>query len=125
MWWYEPTNQPTNQPVTTDLDTTTTVPLQSTEHFIEGEYIKYNSNAGFVAGDNEDNACVRNTPNAFSHFTFAHSDNSLLIIDIQGVSDLYTDPQIHTIRGSDYGVGNLGLPGMALFFHSHNVCHER
>ena len=28
-------------------------------------------------------------------------------------------PQIHTVTGSDYGDGNLGTRGMALFFHSH------
>jgi hypothetical protein len=35
-------------------------------------------------------------------------------------SDLYTDPQIHTAEGHDYGDGNLGVKGMALFFHSHS-----
>lgn len=29
------------------------------------------------------------------------------------------DPQIHTLRGTDYGDGNLGPRGMALFFMSH------
>ena len=38
---------------------------------------------------------------------------------IQGVGDLYTDPQIHTSDGVEYGDGNLGVKGMALFFHSH------
>lgn len=40
-------------------------------------------------------------------------------MDIQGVGDLYTDPQIHTADGLGYNDGNLGLRGMALFFHSH------
>lgn len=40
-------------------------------------------------------------------------------MDIQGVGDLYTDPQIHTSDGLGYNDGNLGLRGMALFFHSH------
>lgn len=29
-------------------------------------------------------------------------------MDIQGVGDLYTDPQIHTEKGTDFGDGNLG-----------------
>ncbi|KAL3876114.1 hypothetical protein ACJMK2_033992 [Sinanodonta woodiana] len=87
------------------------------EHFIEGEYIKYNSNSGFVE------ETVRHTPQAFSHFTFERSGHQLIIVDIQGVEDLYTDPQIHTIRGTDYGDGNLGAKGMALFFHSH-LCND-
>lgn len=36
-----------------------------------------------------------NTPQAFSHFTYCHSGGKLLICDIQGVGDKYTDPQIH------------------------------
>ena len=42
---------------------------------------------------------------------------------MQGVGDLYTDPQIHTMDGMAYGEGNLGLRGMALFFRTHE-CNE-
>lgn len=89
-------------------------PLFHLEHYIEGKYIKYNSNSGFVRDDN-----VRLTPQAFSHFTFERSGHQLIVVDIQGVGDLYTDPQIHTEMGTDFGDGNLGVRGMALFFHSH------
>lgn len=60
---------------------------------------------------------------AFSHFTFERSGHKLIVVDIQGVEDLYTDPQIHTAGGKEYGDGNLGPKGMALFFHSH-VCNR-
>uniref|UniRef100_A0A8C0DZ01 Eukaryotic elongation factor 2 kinase n=1 Tax=Balaenoptera musculus TaxID=9771 RepID=A0A8C0DZ01_BALMU len=89
-------------------------PLFHLEHYIEGKYIKYNSNSGFVRDDN-----MRLTPQAFSHFTFERSGHQLIVVDVQGVGDLYTDPQIHTERGTDFGDGNLGVRGMALFFHSH------
>ena len=59
------------------------------------------------------------TPKALSHFTFERSGHQLVVVDIQGVGDLYTDPQIHTAAGHEYGDGNLGTQGMALFFHSH------
>ncbi|XP_066465585.1 eukaryotic elongation factor 2 kinase isoform X2 [Tiliqua scincoides] len=93
-------------------------PLFHLEHYIEGKYIKYNSNSGFVRDDN-----IRLTPQAFSHFTFERSGHQLIVVDIQGVGDLYTDPQIHTEGGTDFGDGNLGVRGMALFFHSH-TCNK-
>ncbi|CAB3402088.1 unnamed protein product [Caenorhabditis bovis] len=92
-------------------------PLYHIEHFIEGDYLKYNSNSGFVSND------ARITPQAFSHFTFERSGHQLMVVDIQGVGDLYTDPQIHTVVGTDYGDGNLGTRGMALYFHSHRCNH--
>ena len=51
------------------------------------------------------------TPQAFSHFTFERSGHQLIVVDVQGVGDLYTDPQIHTERGTDFGDGNLGRQG--------------
>ncbi|KAM8837210.1 eukaryotic elongation factor 2 kinase isoform 3-T3 [Spinachia spinachia] len=93
-------------------------PLFHLEHYIEGKYIKYNSNSGFVRDEN-----IRLTPQAFSHFTFERSAHQLIVVDIQGVGDLYTDPQIHTEQGTDFGDGNLGVRGMALFFHSH-LCNK-
>lgn len=89
-------------------------PLYHLEHFIEGEYIKYNSNSGYI-----NDKTLRRTPQAFSHFTFERSGHELIVVDIQGVGDLYTDPQIHSASGHDYGDGNLGTRGMALFFNSH------
>ena len=47
----------------------------------------------------------------------------MIVVDIQGVGDLWTDPQIHTSDGAGYGNGNLGTRGMALFFHSH-ICNS-
>ncbi|GAB6020786.1 Eukaryotic elongation factor 2 kinase [Chamberlinius hualienensis] len=88
------------------------------EHFIEGTYVKYNSNSGYVT-----DKVKRQTPQAFSHFTFEQSGHELIVVDIQGVGDLYTDPQIHTAFGNDYNDGNLGIRGMALFFHSH-ICND-
>lgn len=92
-------------------------PIYHLEHFIEGKYIKYNSNSGFIQCEN-----VRFTPQAFSHFTFEKSGHEQIVVDIQGVGDLYTDPQIHTCDGTDFNEGNLGVKGMALFFQSH-ICN--
>ena len=90
-----------------------------------GQYTKHNNNSGFVEiGDDEKGASdgltagdhYRATPNAFTRFTFDASAGTNMIVDIQGVDDVYTDPQIHTIGGTEYGDGNLSVGGMALFF---------
>ena len=57
-------------------------PLYAVEHFIEGGYIKYNSNSGFVSDIN------RLTPQTFSHFTFEKSNHQLIVVDIQGTVTL-------------------------------------
>ena len=80
---------------------------------LSGNYVKYNSNSGFTSEDH------RRTPQAFSHFTFEESNREKMVIDIQEVNDLWTDPQIHSANGLDYGDGNLGVRGMALFLLSH------
>jgi len=99
-------------------------PLYHFEHFVEGKYVKYNSNSGFVL---HQDANVRATPQAFSHFTFERSGHQMIVVDVQGVGDLYTDPQIHTANEVEYGEANLGAKGMALFFASHQcteICQD-
>lgn len=54
------------------------------ERFIDGPYRKHNNNFGYVSEEE------RNTPQAFSHFTYESSGHQLLCVDIQGVSDMYT-----------------------------------
>jgi len=58
----------------------------------------------------------------FSAYSFYESQGKRLVADIQGVGNLFTDPQI---LSSDYGFGDgdLGPRGMALFFHTfrHNT----
>eukprot|EP01116_Phalansterium_solitarium_P025704 TRINITY_DN9962_c0_g1_i1.p1 TRINITY_DN9962_c0_g1~~TRINITY_DN9962_c0_g1_i1.p1 ORF type:complete len:520 (+),score=178.60 TRINITY_DN9962_c0_g1_i1:133-1692(+) len=87
--------------------------LAMLEVYIPGKYKKYNNNQGVVGHDG------RNTPQAFSHFTYERSNHELLIVDVQGVDDYYTDPQIHTKTDRKYGVGNLGPAGMAQFLVTH------
>jgi len=94
-------------------------PVFACERMIPGEYLKHNNNSGFVE-KGEGVGHSRATPQAFSHFTFVASGNKLMVVDMQGVSDLYTDPQLHTLDGKGYGEGNLGAHGMALFFAAHH-----
>ena len=88
-------------------------PVFACERAIQGEYLKHNNNSGYVEPHR------RATPQAFSHFTYQASGGRLIIVDIQGVGDLYTDPQVHSIEGDGYGEGNMGANGFALFFAAH------
>lgn len=87
-------------------------PLCGVEKFISGTYRKWNNNWDW--SDEE-----RNTPQAFSHFTWEASGNRLLICDLQGVGDLWTDPQIHTSDRQGYGRGNMGMDGIMKFLNAH------
>jgi len=88
-------------------------PVCGVERFIKGHYRKYNNNSGWISEDE------RNTPLAFCHFTWEASNRGLLICDIQGVGDVYTDPQIHSREGAGFGKGNLGQKGMDKFLQTH------
>ncbi len=82
------------------------------EDYLHGAYMKHLDNYGGDEG-------IRNTPSAFAHFTYEASQHRLLVVDIQGVGDLYTDPQIHTCDGKGFGKGNLGIDGMIQFLNTH------
>lgn len=97
-------------------------PWMAVERFIEGcdsygaGFVKHNTNSGFVDTD-----LRRVTPQVFSAFSFYASQGQRLVADIQGVGDLYTDPQV---LSCDYrfGDGDLGPRGMALFFKTFRHC---
>jgi hypothetical protein len=55
------------------MSTNLTLPLR----YVRGDYVKYSNNDGW----SEDR---RNTPHAFSHFTYEASGRSLVVCDIQG-----------------------------------------
>eukprot|EP00026_Physarum_polycephalum_P001004 Phypoly_transcript_01005.p1 GENE.Phypoly_transcript_01005~~Phypoly_transcript_01005.p1 ORF type:complete len:1229 (+),score=198.16 Phypoly_transcript_01005:490-3687(+) len=86
--------------------------LCNMEPLLIGEFKKNNSNFGAVLN-------TRSTPQSFSHFTYEQSRKDLIIVDIQGVEDHYTDPQIHTSDGKGYGLGNLGKNGIQRFLSTH------
>ena len=91
-------------------------PVFGCERFIDGHdehghsFVKHNSNKGYV--DVEEH---RQTPQAFSCFSFYVSHGDCMVVDVQGVNDLYTDPQIHTMNRR-FGNADLGCKGMAYFF---------
>ncbi|EKX33932.1 hypothetical protein GUITHDRAFT_147562 [Guillardia theta CCMP2712] len=103
--------------------------LVNVEPFLKGDYIKHNDNDGNVETGDE-------LPQAFSHFSWEASNGQLLIVDIQGVANFYTDPQVHIDRafcqihsqdGQSFGQGNLGMKGIESFLSTHtcnSICRS-
>lgn len=98
------------------------------EPFMRGEYKKHNNNDGYVAKRSKEAAeALRCTPQAFLHFTYQFSGGNLMVCDIQGVGDVYTDPQILTKNGEGHGRGNIGSKGMRKCLRNHQcnaVCRR-
>lgn len=88
-------------------------PVCGVERFIAGQYIKYNNNRGWVSDIH------RNTPAAFCHFSYVASGQKFIVCDVQGVGDVYTDPQMHSWNGEGFGKGNLGQEGIDHFLRTH------
>jgi hypothetical protein len=86
---------------------------------VDTPFRKYNNNTGWKTDEG-----VRNTPQAFSHFTYEATKQQMIVVDIQGVAkvdgDVYTDPQIHAVGGVGFGVGNHGKAGMEQFLQTHS-----
>eukprot|EP00403_Amphidinium_massartii_P009691 CAMPEP_0178424154 /NCGR_PEP_ID=MMETSP0689_2-20121128/28063_1 /TAXON_ID=160604 /ORGANISM="Amphidinium massartii, Strain CS-259" /LENGTH=292 /DNA_ID=CAMNT_0020045781 /DNA_START=55 /DNA_END=933 /DNA_ORIENTATION=+ len=90
------------------------------EPYIEGKYVKFNSNTGWKADGFE-------LMQALSHFSFHHSDGQYLLCDLQGgMKDTFyilTDPVVLSRAGGEYGVTDTGLEGMETFF-AHHRCNR-
>ena len=87
------------------------------ENYLPGEYEKYNNNSGWVTEDMSEQSLVAQ---AFSHFSYQYTQGYLMIVDLQGVGGILTDPQIHCLNKDKFGIGNLGYVGFIRFFLSHN-----
>ena len=87
------------------------------ENYLPGKYIKYNNNAGWVTDNIAEQTLVAQ---AFSHFSYQFTQGYLMIVDLQGVGGLLTDPQIHCLDEDKFGVGNSGYIGFIRFFLTHN-----
>eukprot|EP01052_Picozoa_sp_SAG31_P023499 SAG31_NODE_1942_length_6858_cov_7.808404_4_plen_135_part_00 len=100
--------------------------LYNIEPLMKGTYVKHNDNSGGIYPGQQQQAgggFVRNTPQCFSHFSWEWSHRQLIVCDIQGVGDLYTDPQVHTRSGQGFGQGNCGASGIRKFLRTH-VCND-
>ncbi|KAK5993959.1 Alpha-protein kinase vwkA [Cladobotryum mycophilum] len=106
----------------------TGVKCMSLEPFIEGTYVKYNSNAGWINEDSSDDP-IYQAAQTFSHFTFERSRGRFLVSDLQGVGHVLTDPAIHTLDPNRFRLvdTNLGEAGFKFFFTTHkcnSICRK-
>ena len=86
----------------------------------QGAFVKHNDNDGNIETTFE-------LPQAFSHYTWAASSGQILVCDIQGVNNIFTDPQIHSKDGFSFGAGNMGKEGIDAFLNTHkcnSICEH-
>lgn len=98
------------------------------EEFIDGKYIKFNSNGGF-----EDHNLSEIMP-AFTHWTWERTDRKMMVCDLQGVKEkvdgttIYTltDPAVHSVEES-FGSTDCGTAGMYKVLGNHrcnDICRQ-
>ena len=105
-------------------ETATSDEILSLEPYIQGEYVKYNNNCGYV-NEAIPNDRTNRAAQAFSHFTFERSRSRFLVCDLQGVANLLTDPAVHTKNEARFRLTdtNLGTEGFKFFFATHE-CND-
>jgi len=94
---------------------------------MDGNYQKFNNNAGWV---DDSKSQAHHMAATFCHFTYQRTAGLAMVVDIQGVDLMWTDPQIHTNLMSKgdalcqrYSLGNNGRAGMKRFFVTHR-CND-
>ncbi|CAG8608350.1 4744_t:CDS:1, partial [Ambispora leptoticha] len=100
----------------------------SVEPELQGaEFRRFNSNSGFITE-------YRPVLEAFSHFTYQHTDGFLVVCDLQGIElsevehhasrFLLTDPAIHCVDPLRFGKTNLGKDGIKRCFLANHRCND-
>jgi hypothetical protein len=112
------------------------------ENFLSGKFTKYNGNNGYVKSHRSGGRTIELSDgevlltdflDAFSHWSYVHTDHNLLVCDLQGVLNeegraptfQLTDPAIcsRNKNRSRYGNTDLGMKGFRLFDHGH-ICNK-
>jgi len=91
------------------------------EDYLDGQWQKFNSNTGWTQND-------ESVLNAFSHWTYHHSNGEHLVCDLQGIesnnteSFELTDPVVMS-NDKSFGSTDLGIVGISNWFF-HHQCGE-
>ncbi|EFP82777.2 alphaK I9 [Puccinia graminis f. sp. tritici CRL 75-36-700-3] len=86
-----------------------------------GPYVKYSSNVNFNVNLNQIGMDEQLfwLMNAFTHWSYLHSQGQSLVCDLQGVGPILTDPQIIDLDNSRWADGNNSLKGIKQFITNH------
>ena len=95
------------------------------EQLLAGTFEKFSNNFGVVR---HSGTPVSDVLQAFSHYTWVKSRQSILVCDLQGVQTVggvtLTDPAIHSCgAGGKYGATDQGRKGVQKFFRTHS-CND-
>ena len=95
------------------------------EQLLAGTFEKFSNNFGVVR---HSGTPVSDVLQAFSHYTWVKSRQSILVCDLQGVQTVggvtLTDPAIHSCgAGGKYGATDQGRKGVQRFFRTHS-CND-
>ena len=116
---------------TLEVGTGANVKFYNMESLLEGEWLRYSNNGGYV--NTMDYAAVLQ---AFTHWTHERSRGLLMVTDLQGVRVVnedgenvfcLCDPAIHCTDVMRFTRTNLGAEGFKLFFDTHkcnDVCQK-
>uniref|UniRef100_A0A671YEM5 non-specific serine/threonine protein kinase n=1 Tax=Sparus aurata TaxID=8175 RepID=A0A671YEM5_SPAAU len=101
----------------------------SIEEYITGEFRKFNNNNGEEINPTN---LLEETMLAFSHWTYDYTRGELLVLDLQGVGEILTDPSV--IKSGEkgsynmiFGPANLGENAISNFCAKHhcNSCCQK
>ena len=95
------------------------------EEFIEGTFTKYLNNNGMLCGDG---STIEEKCENLAHFSYEHSNNELIIVDMQGSGYSLFDPEIATKNLQDgdeilFSTGNLSTVAITNFTENH-ICND-
>ena len=91
------------------------------EEFIEGEFNKYVNNTGEACGSPSD---IQEKAESLAHFSYEHSNEELMVVDLQGCGLNLFDPEIASKKLVDneeimFSTGNLTTEAIQVFVTNH------
>eukprot|EP00112_Aurelia_sp_Birch-Aquarium-sp1_P022386 Seg6290.2 transcript_id=Seg6290.2/GoldUCD/mRNA.D3Y31 product="Myosin heavy chain kinase B" protein_id=Seg6290.2/GoldUCD/D3Y31 len=100
------------------------VPITA-EEYITGRFVKYINNNGRIANASSLlGKTLLQKAECFAHFSYIHTQRKMMVLDLQGVDYMLSDPEISTSTLVEDGElnfcsGNLSTDAMTTFFEEH------